>query len=88
MLALVPILLGNWKMIFYGGVIAAVIGFGLYEYHHIYAAGEAAATQEINNANAKSEKNADQGSSDVDACYAGGGIWDRTDGVCERPAGQ
>jgi hypothetical protein len=88
MLALIPVLLSNWKMIFYGGVIAAVIGFGLYEYHHIYAAGEAAALEQVNKSNEQSEKNAEQGSSAVDACYAGGGTWDRVNGVCVRPAGQ
>jgi hypothetical protein len=88
MLALLPLLLSNWKMVFYGGVIAAVIGFGVYEYHKIYAAGEAAAISNVERANEESEKKAEQGSSAVDACYAGGGTWDRVNGVCVRPAGQ
>lgn len=47
-------------------------------------AGRAAATREIEEANDVAKGKADRAGADVDNCYADGGTWDRSRGVCHR----
>lgn len=88
MLAFIPFVLGNWRLLAYGSAIAALIGLGLYEHHKIYVEGEQAAVQNVEKANAQASAQAQVGSDTVDLCYRSGGIWDRATGVCQHNAGR
>jgi hypothetical protein len=86
MLAILSLILSNWRPLAYAGLAAAALAFGAYEYHHIYSEGESAAIQNVEKANDQERAKAQQGDDAVRACYAHGGDWDRTTGVCVGPA--
>lgn len=86
--ALLAFAFANPRLIFYGGLIAAIIGFGLHEWHVIYVSGQRAALEQVEKANEQANKAANSGSTSVDACFAAGGTWDRATGVCQTNAGQ
>ena len=88
MLAAVIAVLGLRRTIEYGAaivVLIGLIGFGLYERHKLIVEGEQIAVEKVQKANAEAEAKAKKGQDDVAGCYDGGGSWDRTNGVCNRP---
>lgn len=84
MLAILGLLISNWRLVFIGAAVGAGLGWLAYEHHKIYAEGEAAAIQKVEKDNAASEGTADKAQAEVQACYARGArfSWDRTRSVC------
>ena len=86
MLALVPLLLSNWKLFLYGGLIAGVVGYALYYRHELIVQGEQRALEQVKDANDAERDHAVAAAKNVDDCYTAGGVWDRDVGVCNHPA--
>jgi hypothetical protein len=80
--------LGLRRTIEYGAaivVLLGLVGFGLYERHKLIVEGEQIATERVEKANAAAQAKAKEGQDDVASCYDSGGVWDRVNGVCNRP---
>lgn len=76
-----------WQAWLVAGVLTAG---GLYHWRAVNAAHEAgkqAAINTITEANQKAKDKADEAIQDVDSCFAAGGAWSRSRGVCLRPGG-
>ena len=82
------LLLKNWRLVAYAAAAAAVLGWLAYEDHRVFTEGQNSALQKVEQANAKSQRTADRAAKSVDDCYAGGGDWDRSLGVCHHTAGK
>lgn len=87
MLALIPLVISNWRIVFVVGAVCALIGLGLYTRSHLIAEGEQAALQKVESANAQAQDAAARAAQTVDACFNAGGAWDRDAGVCHPAAG-
>lgn len=85
MLALVPFLISNWRLVVTGVALGAGLAWLAVEHHKVYDAGEAAAIQKVEKNDANNLSAADAAQKLVDDCYAGGGTWNRSNGVCFHP---
>ena len=89
MLPIIPIIsfvFNNWRLVLTGaGVAAALVWLGV-EHHKVYVEGETAAIQKVEKRNAQELSTADAAQKLVDDCYAAGGTWNRSDGLCYRPS--
>jgi hypothetical protein len=83
LLGLVP-----WRFWAYGAAIitiAAGIGIAI---NHFESVGAADATAKIEKANQNAQSKFDEGKTDVDRCYSGGGTWDRFNELCNPGPGK
>ena len=85
LLALIP---SSWRLIGAGVAVAALFGWLAYERAHLISIGEQKAAQKIEEANDAAKRKADAGSDLVEGCFATGGVWDRSRGVCGPGPGQ
>ena len=83
---LLALALANWRLVGIGLAVAALLGWLAYERAHYISIGEQRATQKIEEANDAAKRKADAGSDLVEGCFATGGVWSRSRGVCEHPA--
>ena len=83
-----PLVLKNWRYFALGAAALAAVAWFEVEQHKSYVAGQQAAVQKVEQANVKAQQMADRAAKSVDACYADGGDWDRTRGVCHHAAGK
>ena len=82
MLALLELVLKNWRLFAYAAAVVAVLGWLAYEHHEIFTSGEQAAIRRVEQANENARSKADQAAKTVDACFASDGDWDRAHGLC------
>lgn len=73
-----------WQVWVVGAAVAVVLMVGYRLRSDGVEAGRAAERQEIEEANDVAKGKADRAGADVDNCYAGGGTWDRSRGVCHH----
>ena len=83
LLQLVPFV---WRLVAIGTLVAGLAGFAAYEHHRLVVEGEQVELKRIEDANAAERKKAEEGSQEVDDCFAIAGIWDRDLGVCDHPS--
>ena len=67
------------------GGLVVLVGGGFWLADRIEQRGAEQAVQKVEKANRTSEENANAGESDIRACGAGGGAWDRFERLCKRP---
>jgi len=82
MLAIINLVPMVWRLVAVAALLASLGGFLAYEHHKLVVEGENAELQKIENDNAAERKKAQEGSNDVDRCFASGRFWDRDNGVC------
>lgn len=82
MLAIIPFLFSNWRLVLIGAGVGAGLAWLAVEHHKVYVAGETAAIQKVEKRNAQELSAADAAQAKVDGCYTHGGTWNRSDGVC------
>lgn len=75
----------NWKVFLIGGALAAGLGWLVWERHELIMQGVAQERQQIEDANNVERQKAILAERTVDACFSGGGTWDRALGVCNNP---
>ena len=85
LLTLIPV---AWRWGALLALAAAAAGFWAYERDKFYVEGRDAALEQVERANEEADHRAAGGQAAVDACYAGGGAWDRARGLCDHAAGQ
>ena len=81
-LALVDLVVKNWKAALVAAAIALTLWTGAFLYEKGVHKGEAAVTQKITKANAEEMRRAQAAAKTVDDCAAAGGDWDRDVGLC------
>lgn len=71
-----------WQAWALAGVLIAASVYHWRATSAAYERGKADATLSITNANRQSQERAHEGHQDVDSCFAAGGSWNRSRGLC------
>lgn len=82
MLTMIPFVLSNWRVFLVGATAIFIGAWALHERSALIHQGATQAIEQVEKRNDAEMAKANSASTTVDGCYATGGTWDRTRGVC------